>query len=71
MEIDFGQNALTFGLAYLFLKFLLPVVIGIVLILAGVAALRRLFDKWGKEMPNENIIYAIAFAALILILLLT
>ncbi|MEO5367784.1 MAG: hypothetical protein H7831_15775 [Magnetococcus sp. WYHC-3] len=67
-SFDIGSNALAFGLVYLVLKFLVPVIIGAALIIAGVVGLKYLLTRWNIEV-NENFLYAIAFTALILILL--
>lgn len=70
-SFDVGPHLTSLGFTFLFLKYLLPVVIGIVLIVGLYLLVRKLLT--GAEMSNINknyVILAIAVGLILLVVLM-
>jgi flagellar biogenesis protein FliO len=70
--IDVGPNLFTLGAAWLFLKYLLPVLIILVLIIGGYLLVRKLLT--GRELTDINknqLLLILAVGGIILVVLLS
>jgi hypothetical protein len=70
MVIDVGPNLTLFGFTFLAAKFLLPLIFGIILILAAWLALRYFLNRYGITF-NYPLISILAFVLIILLLALS
>jgi hypothetical protein len=70
-EFETGEKLTFLGLVFLILKYLLPVIIGIFLIIVFFLAIKYLLSQIGLTVSTpEEIFYALIMAGLIAILLI-
>lgn len=66
--LDLGQNLTFLGILFLSLKFILPILIGIALLVIGYFALRYLFAR--LEIENQNLTYLFLFGLFVLLIII-
>lgn len=70
MTFDVGQNLTLLGLLYLFFKYLLPVIIGLILIIGAILFVRLLYTNVDLPINKNWLIVIVCFVLILLAVLI-
>ena len=70
ISLDTGSNLTSLGFLWLILHYLLPVIIGIILIAIGFFALRYLLDELNISFPSQDITLLLSVSLITILIIL-